>query len=57
MHLGKSNKAYAVTLSHEILWVLIFSIFSAICKNKFPQMKITAKFFPQKFIRIGNSMI
>ena len=41
--------AYAVTLWHEILWVLIFAIFSAIRKNKFPQIKITAQFFPQKF--------
>ena len=47
--LSESNKAYAVTLWHEILWVLIFAIFSAIRKNKFPQIKITAKFFPQKF--------
>ena len=49
MHLVKSNKAYTFTLWHEILWVLIFAIFSAIRKNKFPQIKITAKFFPQKF--------
>ena len=45
----KSNNAYAVTLWHEILWVLVFAIFSAIRKNKFPQIKITAKFFLQKF--------
>ena len=49
MHLVKSNKAYTFTLWHEILWVLIFAIFSAIRKNKFPQIKITANFFPQKF--------
>ena len=56
MHLVKSNKAYAVTLWHEILWVLIFAIFSAIRKNKFPQIKITAKFFPRKFTPEVNTV-
>ena len=56
MHLVKSNKAYAVTLWHEILWVLIFAIFSAIRQNKFPQIKITAKFFPRKFTPEVNTV-
>ena len=29
--------------------VLILTIFSAIRKNKFPQIEITAKYFPAKF--------
>ena len=36
------------TAWHEILRVLIFAIFPAIRKNKFPQIKITANNFPAK---------
>ena len=32
----------------KFLRVLIFAIFPAIGKNKFPQIKITANIFPQK---------
>ena len=34
--------------------VLIFTIFSAIRKNKFPQIKITANIFPQKIFSRVN---
>ena len=30
----------------KFLWVLIFTVFPAIRKNKFPQIKITANIFP-----------
>ena len=33
----------------KFLRVLIFAIFPAIRKNKFPQIKISANIFPQKF--------
>ena len=33
----------------KFLRVLIFTIFSAIRKNKFPQIEITANILPQKF--------
>ena len=56
MHLVKSNKAYAVTLGHEILWVLIFAIFSAIRKNKFPN-KNYRKIFPAKIYSRGKYCI
>jgi len=44
--------AFKIPCGTEVLLVLIFAIFgvfSAIRKNKFPQNKITANFFPQKF--------
>ena len=37
------------TVWPKFLWVLIFAIFPAICKNKFPQIKITANIFSVKF--------
>ena len=38
----------------KFLLVLTFAIFSAIRKNKFPQIKITAKIFPAKIYSREN---
>ena len=40
----------------KFLRVLIFAIFSAICKNRFPQINITAKIFPAKIYSRGHTV-
>ena len=48
---GPTPYPFLMTVWHEIFRVLIlaiFAVFPAIRKNKFPQIKITANFFPAK---------
>ena len=42
------DKQNIIPCGKKFLRVLIFAIFPAICKNKFPQIKITANMFPAK---------
>ena len=42
------NISKSIPYGTKLLRVLIFAVFSAIRKNKFPQIQITANIFPAK---------
>ena len=43
-----TSRSQSIPYGTKFLRVLIFAIFPAIGKNKFPQIKITANIFPKK---------
>ena len=48
------NISLGIPCGTKFLRVLIFEVFPAICKNKFPQIKDTADIFPAKIYSTVN---